>query len=68
MLGATHLESSSAGKNLGVLLDNNLNISQQCALATKKADGILGFIKQIIAIKSREGILPLYLVLVRLHL
>jgi len=62
------LESSSVKKNLGDLLDNKLTMSQQCALAAKKANGILGCIKKSVASRSREVLIPLYSALMRPHL
>jgi len=67
-VGTAQLENIFAEKNLGVLVDIKMNMSQQCALAAKKANGNLGCIRQSIASRSREVILPLYSVLVRTHL
>ncbi|GAB0208906.1 mitochondrial enolase superfamily member 1 [Grus japonensis] len=68
MLGTAQLESSLAEKDLGVLVDTKLNTTQQCTLAAKKANGILGCIRQSIASRLREVILSLYSALVRPHL
>ena len=63
-----HIKSSPAEKDLGVLVDEKLNMSQQCALVAGKANGDMDSTKRGVTNRDREVIVPLYSAHIRPHL
>ncbi|GAB0203263.1 hypothetical protein GRJ2_002791900 [Grus japonensis] len=67
-LGGEWIETSPEEKDLGMLSGDKFNMNQQCVLPAQKANRVLGCIKNCVATRSKEVILPLYSALVRHHL
>lgn len=77
-LGDEFIDSSPTEKDLGILVDEKMNMSWKCPLRAQKAwavmstyspeSCILGCIKSNVASRSREVILPVYSTLMRPHL
>ena len=55
-------------KDLGIIVQNNLKVSEQCSRSVKTANRVRGMISKIFQKKSKEIIIPLYKSLVRPHL
>ena len=64
-LGEEWMESSPEEKDLGVLVDGKLTVSQKHALTAQKATRVLGCTQSSVGSRARGGILPLCSALLR---
>ena len=64
-MGLNEIKKITQERDLGVVIDKSGKASKQCAIAVKKANGILGMIKRNIKFKSKKVIVKLYKSLVR---
>lgn len=55
-LEANQLESSFAGKDLGIMIDKMVTKSQQCDLMAKKINSILGCMRKTVKSRPKEVI------------
>ena len=67
-MGRTILSKTAKEKYLGVTMNANMKVSEQCRIAASKGNQILGMIRRNIKYKENSLIIPLYKAIVRPHL
>ena len=67
-IGGTILSKTLKENELGVTMNANTNVSEQCRIAASKGNQVIGMIRRNITYKDRSLIVPLYKATVRPHL
>ena len=65
LMNNTVLLSTEREKYVGVIVSSHMKVSEQCGIAAKKGNQILGLIRRNIAYRDKRLIIPLYISLVR---
>ena len=65
-MGGTILSKTMREKYLGVTMNVNMKVSEQCRIAASKGNQVLGMIRRNITHKENSCIVPLYKAIVRL--
>ena len=66
-MGGTILSKTVKEKDLGVTMNANMKVSEQCRIAASKGNQVLGMIRRNITYKEKS-LIPLYEAIVRPHL
>ena len=67
-MGGTILSKTGKEKYIGVTMNANMKVSEQCRIAASKGNQVLGMIRRNITYKEKSLIVPLYKEIVRSHL
>ena len=67
-MGGTILRKTVKEKYLGVSINANMKISEQCRIAASKGNQVLGMIRRNVTYKEKSLNVPLYKAIVRPHL
>ena len=67
-MGGTILSKAVKEKVLGVTMNANMKVSEQCRIAASKGSQVLGMIRRNTTYKEKSLIIPLYKAIVRPHL
>ena len=67
-MGGSILSKTVKEKYLGVSMNANMNVSEQCRIAASQGNQIIGMIRRNRTYKENSSIVPLYKAIVRPHL
>ena len=67
-IGGTILSKTEKEKDLGVSMNANMKVSEQCRIAAFNGNEVLGMIRRNITFKEMSLIEPMYKAIVRPHL